>query len=471
MTHSLPAPYGALPAQRQLAWHRLETYGFIHFTTNTFTDKEWGYGDESPDVFNPSALDCRQWARAAKAGGLQGLILTCKHHDGFCLWPSQFTEHSVKNSVWRGGSGDVVRELADACREYGLKFGVYLSPWDRNHSLYGQPDYIHYYRDQLRELLTHYGPIFEVWHDGANGGDGYYGGANETRKIDAFTYYDWPATWQMAHQFQPEAVIFSDAGPDIRWVGNESGIGSETTWCTFNTSGRYPGHPHDPEQGCGNENGTHWIPPETDVSIRPGWFYHSHEDTAVKTPQQLVDIYFQSVGRGTSLLLNLPPDRRGLIHETDAAHLRDYRAILDRAFAQDLAQKAIISADSTFSGRTPAHHLLDGDPETCWAAAADDASAVISLEFSQPVYFNIVQIQEHIALGQRVRRWVLEALSPEGNWQVLAAGTTIGYKRLARFAPFTAQQVRLRLIDCAAYPVLSSIGLFYSPEVMPSGNS
>ena len=238
MTHTLPPPpWGAIPSPRQLAWHRLETYGFIHFTTNTFTDLEWGYGDENPQVFNPTALDTRQWARVAKEGGLKGLILTCKHHDGFCLWPSQYTAHSVVNSPWQNGQGDVVRELADACREFGLKMGIYLSPWDRNHSLYGQPAYVEYYRDQLVELLTLYGPIFEVWHDGANGGDGWYGGACETRKIDPASYYGWLETWGLVRLLQPEAVIFCDAGGDIRWVGNEAGIGSETTWCTFNPAG------------------------------------------------------------------------------------------------------------------------------------------------------------------------------------------------------------------------------------------
>jgi alpha-L-fucosidase len=460
-----PSPWGPTPSPRQLTWHRLETYGFIHFTTNTFTDLEWGYGDESPEVFNPTRLDTHQWAQTAKDGGLKGLILTCKHHDGFCLWPSQYTEHSVKHSLWKNGQGDVVRELADACRDFGLKMGVYLSPWDRNHLLYGQPEYIDYYRNQLRELLTQYGPIFEVWHDGANGGDGYYGGAREHRKIDPAAYYSWPETWDLVRQLQPEAVIFGDAGADIRWVGNESGVGAETTWCTFSPAGRYPGYPEIADMGTGHEGGTHWSPPETDVSIRPGWFYHAHEDQAVKSVSQLVDIYFQSVGRGTSLLLNLPPDRRGLIHETDADRLREMRSFLDQTFAQDLAPAATVSASNTRSRDFAAGHLLDGRPETYWAAEDGITRAEFYFDFPAAIQFNVFMGQEFIALGQRVRAWRLDAQSPDGSWLTVTSGTTIGYKRITRFAPTTAQRIRLCLNDCLACPTLASISLFYNPDL------
>ena len=233
-----PEPFGALPTPRQLAWHDLEYYGFIHFTLNTFTDREWGTGAESPELFNPTDLDADQWARVAKEAGLKGLILTAKHHDGFCLWPSKYTEHSVINSPWKDGQGDVVRELSDACRRHGLKFGVYLSPWDRNHGEYARPEYVTYFRNQMRELLTNYGDVFEVWFDGANGGSGYYGGANENRTIDRYTYYDWPTTWSMVHQLQPNAVLFSDVGPDVRWVGNERGFAGEPCWATYTPHGR-----------------------------------------------------------------------------------------------------------------------------------------------------------------------------------------------------------------------------------------
>ena len=303
---SAPAPYGATPSARQRAWHEREIYGFVHFTINTFTDREWGQGDEAESLFAPTALDCQQWARVAKEAGLRGLILTAKHHDGFCLWPSAFTEHSVTRSPWKGGKGDVVRELSEACQRNGLAFGVYLSPWDRNHKDYGRPEYLTYYRSQLKELLTGYGPLFEVWFDGANGGDGYYGGAREKRVIDASHYYDWSNTTKIVRELQPGAVMFSDAGPDVRWVGNERGTAGETTWQTFDLAGHFAGHEH-PKQTEGHRAGDTWLPPETDVSIRPGWFHHTSEDSKVKTAKQLVDIYFESVGRGSNLLLNIPP--------------------------------------------------------------------------------------------------------------------------------------------------------------------
>ena len=286
-----PAPVGAVPSPRQLAWQELGYYGFLHFTVNTFTDREWGLGDESPKVFAPTALDARQWARVAREAGMTGLILTAKHHDGFCLWPSRYTDHSVKASPWRGGRGDVVGELAEACHAEGLKLGLYLSPWDRNHVEYGRPAYLDYFRRQLRELLTQYGPLFEVWFDGANGGDGYYGGAREKRQIDGATYYGWPATWGLVRELQPNAVMFSDAGPDVRWVGNENGLGFETAWMPIDLARIYPGSPDYMPLAGGRPDGADWAPPEVDVSIRPGWFYHPSEDDKVKTVDELIEIY------------------------------------------------------------------------------------------------------------------------------------------------------------------------------------
>ena len=284
----------------------------------------------------------REWRSDA---GMKGLILTAKHHDGFCLWPSAFTEHSVKRSPWRDGKGDVVRELAEACREHGLEFGVYLSPWDRNHADYGRPAYLDYYRRQLRELLTNYGTLFEVWFDGANGGDGYYGGARETRRIDNRTYYDWPVTWDLVRQLQPRAVMFSDAGPDVRWVGNEKGIAFETTWYGLDRQATFPGDArYEKELAMGRIDASDWVPPEVDVSIRPGWFHHAAENDKVKTVDQLLEIYYASVGRGANLLLNIPPDRRGLIPDVDAQRLREFRRVLDRTFARDLARAATATA-------------------------------------------------------------------------------------------------------------------------------
>ena len=360
-----PAPAGAVPSARQLAWHALQFYGFIHFTVNTFTDQEWGDGGEPESVFNPTALDARQWARVARDAGMKGLIITAKHHDGFCLWPSQYTTHSVKASPWRGGRGDVVGDLAQACREYGLKLGIYLSPWDRNHAEYGRPAYLEYYRNQLRELLTSYGPVFEVWFDGANGGDGYYGGARETRRIDNTTYYDWANTWSIVRELQPQAVMFSDAGPDVRWVGNERGVAFETSWYAIDRAGIFPGDPTYTKRAAGQPDGTDWVPPEVDVSIRPGWFYHAAEDAKVKSIGQLVSIYEQSIGRGANLLLNLPPDRRGLIPDTDVERLTGFARRIADTYRVDLARQARATAAQTRGGAASpfaAARVNDGDP-------------------------------------------------------------------------------------------------------------
>ena len=290
---AVPRPYGPVPSRRQLGWHAMEFYGFLHFTVNTFTDKEWGFGDEAPRVFNPTEFDADQIAGVARESGMAGLILTCKHHDGFCLWPSRFTEHSVKNSGWHNGRGDVVREVSEACARHRLKFGVYLSPWDRNHRDYARPEYVVYFRRQLRELLTGYGPVFEVWFDGANGGDGFYGGARETRQIDRSTYYQWDETWQTVRELQPDAVMFSDIGPDLRWVGNEAGHAGEPCWATFTPRGPdgqapAPGQSRYQEAENGHRDGRFWLPAEVDVSIRPGWFFHAHENAKVRTPDNLL---------------------------------------------------------------------------------------------------------------------------------------------------------------------------------------
>ena len=284
-----PAPYGAVPSERQLEWHKLKYYAFIHFSPNTFTDMEWGYGNEKPEVFNPSELDVDQWARVAKEAGMEGIVITAKHHDGFSLWPSKYTEHSVKNSPWKNGEGDLLKELSVACEKYGLKLGMYLSPWDRNHAAYGTPEYIDYFRNQLKELLTNYGEIFEVWFDGANGGDGYYGGANETRRIDNKTYYDWENTREIVRELQPNAVMFSDAGPDIRWIGNEQGYAQDPNWSTMDGENFYPGMSgiHDQLQS-GFEGGNLWVSSEVNTSIRPGWFYHEAENSRVKSVNQLM---------------------------------------------------------------------------------------------------------------------------------------------------------------------------------------
>ena len=456
-----PAPFGAVPSARQLAWHELEFYGFLHFTVNTFTDKEWGYGDEPESAFNPSALDARQWARVARDAGMKGLIITAKHHDGFVLWPSRYTTHSVKNSPWKHGQGDVVGELARACREFGLKFGVYLSPWDRNHKDYGRPEYLDYYRAQLRELLTSYGDVFEVWFDGANGGDGYYGGAREKRTIDNATYYDWANTWSIVRQLQPRAVMFSDAGPDVRWVGNERGVAFETSWNPIDLRGLYPGAPNYTTVAMGSPGGADWTPPEVDVSIRPGWFYHPAEDMRVKTLDRLIEIYEQSVGRGANLLLNIPPDRRGLIPDVDAARLRELGAAIAAAYKTDLARSAHATSAQVRGGDTTfdASRVIDGNSSTYWATADGVTSGSIELTWKQPVQISRIVLQEHIALGQRVERWTAEAWAG-GKWSPIAEGTTIGRKRIARVAPTSTSRLRVTIAQSRACPVISAIGVY-----------
>ncbi len=461
-----PAPYGPVPTERQLRWHAMEFYGFLHFTVNTFTDREWGNGDEDEKVFNPTAFDADQIVRTAKDAGMKGLILTCKHHDGFCLWPSHYTEHCVRNSPWKDGKGDVVKEISDACRVHGLRFGVYLSPWDRNHKDYARPEYITYYRNQLRELLTSYGEIFTVWFDGANGGDGYYGGARETRRIDNRVYYDWPATWQIVRELMPMAVMFSDAGPDMRWVGNESGRAGDPCWGTIDLAkpGRYPGGTSEGNFN-GERPGTAWVPAECDVSIRPGWFYHASEDAKVKTPAQLLAVYYDSVGHGACLNLNLPPDRRGRIHENDIASLREFRRILDATFAKNLAAGAALQASDTRGAdakRFGAANLLDGDRATYWATGDAVTAAELTLTWPQPVTFNVVDLREALPLGQRIEAFVLER-SANGAWQEFAKGTSIGNRRLVRTAPVTTDKLRLRITKAAACPALAELGVYAEP--------
>src|SRR5581483_9582747 len=431
------------PTARQLRWHEMEFYGFVHFTVNTFTDKEWGYGDESESVFNPTDFSADQIANTAQQGGMKGLILTAKHHDGFCLWPSQYTEHSVKNSPWKNGKGDVVKELSEACRRHGLRFGVYLSPWDRNNKDYGRPEYITYYRNQLRELLTHYGDIFTVWFDGANGGDGFYGGARETRKIDARTYYDWDNTRQMVRQLMPMAVMFSDAGPDFRWVGNESGIAGDPCWATLNAAGRYPGGTSK-GLNSGERPGTDWIPAECDVSIRPGWFYHATEDARVKSPAELLDIYYKSVGRGACLNLNLPPDRRGQIHDEDVRSLQEFHRILQETFAHNLAEKGRLKASNVRGGSRQfgPENLVRAHRGKYWSTDDSVTTPELVLEFPHPVGFNVVSLREFLPLGQRIEAFALDQWK-DGTWVEFAKGTSIGNHRLIRGEYISSDKIRL----------------------------
>lgn len=420
-------PGAARPSHRQLLWHQMETYAFLHFTMNTFTDREWGFGDEDPKLFAPTAFNADAIINALAASGMKGVILTCKHHDGFCLWPTATTEHSVKNSAFRR---DVVKEISTAAARRKMKFGVYLSPWDRNNAAYGRPEYVDTYRRQLTELLTNYGTIYEVWHDGANGGDGFYGGAREKRMIDKKTYYDWPRTWELVRKLQPDAVIFSDVGPDVRWVGNEKGVAGETCWATYSPVGPdggppAPGHTRDKEGITGHRDSNQWLPAECDVSIRPGWFWHEKENDRVKSGPALLDLYYKSVGRGASFLLNVPPDRRGLLHENDVKSLREFGRLLHGTFQKNLASKP--GKDHTVN--------VTGE-------------------------WNLIRLREQIAEGQRVDAFAVEVQDGE-KWKQVAEGTSIGACRILRLATLQqARKVRLSVLRSSAPVLLKELGIY-----------
>ena len=410
------------PTPSQLAWQRDELALFIHFGVNTFTNREWGDGTEDPAIFNPAKLDARQWARTAKQAGFKAMVLTAKHHDGFCLWPTKTTRHSVASSPFRGGQGDVVREFVEACRLENLRVGLYCSPWDRNHPSYGDSArYNDVFCDQLTELLTQYGPVHEVWFDGANGE-----GPNGKRQE-----YDWPRFWAHVRRLQPEAVMFSDAGPDVRWIGNERGVAGDTNWSTVDPSVvPVPGLSGDAVMKMlqdGDPNGTVWRPGETDVSIRPGWFYHPAEDARVKTVDQLVELYFTSVGRNSKLLLNVPPTPDGLLHDVDVERLKGMRRSLDALFAINQTE---LDATSGAPGRASVYDFR--------------------LRASGPV--SILEVREDVRRGQVVSRHVIEG-SNGATWSVLARGTTIGYKRLHRIPTTTVSRLRVTVEDALAEPI------------------
>ena len=457
-----PSPVYPIPSAAQMQWHEMEMNAFVHFTTNTFTDKEWGYGDESPSIFNPTQVDAEQWAKTLKETGFKTMILTCKHHDGFCLWPSKYTEHSIKNSPYKNGKGDIVREASEASKKYGLKFGVYLSPWDRNRDDYGTLSYVGYYRNQLRELFTQYGPVFEMWFDGANGGDGYYGGAKEKRKIDGATYYDWPTTLNLVHSIQPNVIFFSDAGPGVRWVGNESGVAGETNWNTISTDTLYAGKAGiEKLLNTGSPDGNKWIPAEVDVSIRPGWFYHAKEDDQVKTPEKLFNIYLTSVGRGSTLLLNVPPDRRGIFHEKDVKSLHGFKDLLKKEFAVNLAKNAKATS-SSFRGNTKAFsagNITDGNKNSYWATNDDITSGSFEINLAKTAAIKYILLQEYIKLGQRVKSFTVEVWK-DNAWQKVADGTTIGYKRILKIDPVNTQKIKVNIKGAKACPVISNMEIY-----------
>lgn len=433
---------------------------FIHFGPNTFTDKEWGDGKEDPKFFNPTNLDAMQWAKTAKAAGMKAIIITAKHHDGFCLWPSKFSTHTVRESPWKNGKGDVLKELSAACKAYGLKFGVYLSPWDRNHPDYGTPKYNQIFANTLNEVLTSYGDVFEQWFDGANGEE-----AGGKRQV-----YDWPLFHSVVFKNQPKAIIFSDIGPGTRWIGNENGIAGETNWSTLNTKGFGIGHdaPDGKVLNTGNENGEHWIPGEADVSIRPGWFYSPKTDNEVKTLTHLSKIYHSSVGRNANLLLNVPVDRRGLIHPNDSTQLMALAKMIRDSFKDNLAKSKKVTASNVRGNAKQfgVQHLTDGNYETYWATNDEVKNAVLTLNLGKQTAVNRLVLQEYIPLGQRVKSFRVEYWN--GNKFVeLDKQTTIGYKRILTFPTIKTSQIRVTM-EANASPVIAEIQAFNAPEIVDS---
>ena len=441
-------PLPPLPTRQQLAWHEKEFYLFIHFGPNTFTDKEWGEGNEDPSIFNPTALDCEQWARIAKKAGAKGIILTAKHHDGFCLWPSKFSTHTVRESKWMNGKGDVVKALNDACKKIGIEMGVYISPWDRNHPLYGTPEYNNVYLSSMKELLTNYGKYFELWWDGANGE-----GPNGKKQV-----YDFHRFEDSALKWQPQLVIFSDIGPSVRWCGNENGIINNTNWNLLDTAGfkRGNGGPPIDTLNTGNVNGKLWIPAEADVSIRPGWFYHTKEDGKVKSPQTLFNLYLKSVGNGGNLLLNVPPDRSGQINAADSASLMGFRKLREAAFLTNLFASANISTN-TSNGKN-LMNLLDQKNETYWASTQKENTQLI-LKLPKITSFNTLVLEEMLTYGQRINEFTIEALQGT-TYQTIYTGTTIGRKKIASFEKLETSQIRITIKNSKAAPILRNIAAY-----------
>jgi alpha-L-fucosidase len=473
-SQSAPKPYGPLPTKGQLQWQEIEMYCIIHFGPDTYTDKEWGYGDEDPKIVNPTEFSAMQIVGAAKAGGFKGIVVIAKHHDGFCMWPTKTTEHNISKSPYKDGKGDIVKEYRDACNKLSIKMGVYCSPWDRNSPLYGKPEYVtDVYRKQLAELYSNYGSLFIVWHDGANGGDGYYGGAKEKRTIDRSTYYGWDETWGIARKLQPDAVIFGDVGPDVRWVGNEKGHAGETCWATYTPhapdEGKTPGNGYvkDYEGTEGHRDGKYWIPAECDVSLRPGWFYHKEQDEKVKPPDTLLSLYYQSVGRGACLDLGLSPDRRGLLNDNDVTSLKKFGEILKSTFEVNLAKGAALKA-SNVRGKNQklfgASRLLDNDRYSYWATDDKVTTPQLILDLQAPKTFNVIRLRENIKLGQRIDAVAVDAWQ-DGKWQQIAVATSIGGNRLIRLPNnVTASKVRLRVTKAAVCIALSDFGLYKEPD-------
>jgi len=467
-----PAPYGALPSAAQLQWHEMEMYCLIHYGVDTYTDKEWGYGDESPSLINPSNFSAEQIVSTAKAGGFKGVIVVAKHHDGLCLWPTKTTSHNISKSPWRNGKGDMLKEYQLACQKLGMKLGIYCSPWDRNDPDYGTPRYVERYRAQLKELYANYGPLFISWHDGANGGDGFYGGAMEKRTIDRESYYGWDSTFAITRMMQPSAVIFGDIGPDVRWIGNEEGHAGETSWATYTPQA--PDEDKKPSNGYikywlgveGTLNGGYWMPAECDVPLRPGWFYHASQDDQVKSPYTLLDLYYKSVGRGANLDLGIAPNVEGIMHANDTKSLSAFGLLLKKIFSMNLAKNAKFSA-SNIRGKSSKKFgpsfLTDNNRYSYWATDDNVLTPQLIIDLRRSETFNVIRLRENIKLGQRITSFAIDVFDNK-EWKEISAATSIGANRLIRLPRnITATRLRLRITGANASTALSDFGLFKEP--------
>jgi alpha-L-fucosidase len=468
-----PKPYEVLPTPAQLKWHEMEMYCLIHFGVDTYTDKEWGYGDEDPAIVNPVKFNAEQIVGAAKAGGFKGVVVVAKHHDGLCLWPTKTTEHNITKTSFRKGKGDMIKEYQLACNKLGMKLGLYCSPWDRNNANYGQPEYVAIYREQLKELYKNYGPLFISWHDGANGGDGYYGGTRELRKIDRTTYYGWDSTFAITRKMQPSAVVFGDIGPDVRWVGNEEGYAGETCWATYTPvapdEGKRPANGY-VKYWLGTEgtlNGNYWMPAECDVPLRPGWFYHAMQDEQAKSPYTLLDLYYKSVGRGANLDLGIAPDGSGLLHPNEVKAMKGFGDLLKQIFKVNLAKDAVFKASNVRGKNTTKYgtaFLKDNDRYSYWATDDEVLDPQLTIDLQKKQTFNVIRLRENIKLGQRVTSFAIDAFI-NNEWKEIAAATSIGANRLIRLPQnITTGKVRLRITGANACIALSDVGLFKEPS-------